>query len=114
MPCNTKLKAKQTVAQRAKEVRKAGEAIDKLIASGQAGIKVDRRTGGVAFTGIPDGVRDGMTDVCIIKKIWTSGSHQAKQALAKAERLAGRSVSKQAIEQGLHSHDGGNTWGVDS
>ena len=55
-----------------------------------------------------------MTDVCIIKKIWTSGSHQAKQALAKAERAAGRSVNKQAIEQGLHSHDGGNTWGVDS
>lgn len=113
MPCNTKLKAKQTVAQRAREVRKAGEAIDKLIAAGKAGIKVDRRTGGVTFTGIPEDVRDGMTDVCIIKKIWTSGSHQAKQALAKAERAAGRSVNKQAIEQGLHSHDGGKTWGTD-
>lgn len=113
MPCNTKLKAKQTVAQRAAEVRKAGAAIDKLLATGKAGIKVDRRTGGVTFTGIPEDVRDGMTDVCIIKKIWASGSHGAKQALAKAERAAGRTVDRQAIEQGLHSHDGGKTWGID-
>jgi hypothetical protein len=113
MPCYTKLKAKQTVAQRAAEVRKAGEKIDKMIASGKVGIKVDRRTGGVVFTGIPDDTRDGMTDVCIIKKIWASGSHAAKQALAKAERAAGRSVDKRAIEQGLHSHDGGKTWGTD-
>ena len=33
MPCNTRLKPKQTLAERAKETRKAGEAIDKLLAT---------------------------------------------------------------------------------
>ncbi len=34
-------------------------------------------------------------------------------ALAKAEAQAGRTVDKQAVASGLHSHDGGKTWGKD-
>jgi hypothetical protein len=39
-----------------------------------------------------------------------SGSQLAIQAIAKAERLAGRSVDRQLVAQGYHSHDGGNSW----
>lgn len=111
MPCNTRLKPKQTLADRAKEVRKAGEAIDKLLATKKATVKVDRRTGAVVFVGIPDDVRDGLTDGCVLRRIMQSGSAGAKQAIAQAERLAGRAVDKKVVAQGLHSHDGGATWG---
>jgi len=111
MPCNTRLKPQQTMAERALEVRKAGERIDKLLALGSAKVKVDKRTGGVVFVGIPDDVRDGLTDACVYRRIMSSGSHKAKQAIMQAERLAGRAVDKKAVATGLHSHDGGATWG---
>lgn len=39
-----------------------------------------------------------------------TGSPMALQAIARAEALAGRSVDKQVIGQGVHSHDSGKTW----
>jgi hypothetical protein len=39
-----------------------------------------------------------------------TGSAMAKTAIARAEALAGRSVNRQAVAQGHHSHDGGATW----
>ena len=39
-----------------------------------------------------------------------SGSPLAKMKIAQAELLAGRTVDKQVIGQGAHSHDGGKTW----
>jgi hypothetical protein len=39
-----------------------------------------------------------------------SGSALAKAKVAQAEQIAGRGISRQAIGQGLHSHDGGATW----
>jgi hypothetical protein len=110
MPCDRKLKQGQTLAERAREVRKAGEAIDRLLAQGRVKVRIDRIKGGIMFEGIPDGVRDGLTDNCIYRRITTSGSAQARLALARAEQLAGRSVDRKAVAQGLHSHDG-VTWG---
>ena len=109
MPCNTKLKKGQTVAQRAAELRKRGEQVDKMLAAGRVGVKVGPQ-GAVTFTGIPEDVRDGMTDACVYRAIMARGSHQAKMAIAKAERLAGRVVDKKVVASGLHSHDGGNSW----
>lgn len=109
MPCNTKLKKGQTIAQRAAELRKRGEQIDKMLAAGRVGVKIGPQ-GGIAFTGIPEDVRDGMTDNCVYRAIMARGSHQAKLAIAKAERLAGRAVDKKVVAQGLHSHDGGHSW----
>lgn len=110
MPCNTRLKPKQTMAERAKEVRKAGEKIDQLLALGKARVVVDKRTGAVAFVGISDDVRDGLTDACVYRRIMSSGSSKAKLAIAQAERLAGRAVDKKTVANGTHSHDGGQTW----
>ena len=109
MPCNTKLKKGQTVAQRAAELRKRGEQVDRLLAAGRVGVTVGKQ-GGVTFTGIPEDVRDGMTDACVYRAIMARGSHQAKMAIAKAERLAGRVVDKEVVASGLHSHDNGATW----
>lgn len=109
MPCNTRLKPRQTVSQRAAEIRKAGERIDALLAAGRVKATVGKQ-GGIAFTGIPDDVRDGMTDACVYRAIMARGSHAAKLAIAKAEKLAGRAVDKKVVASGLHSHDNGETW----
>lgn len=114
MPCDSIRKTpQQTLAERAREIRAAGAKIDKMLAANQAKVRVDKKTGGVVFSGIPDGIRDGMTDACIVRAIMARGSHAARQAIVKAERLAGRQVDKKAILAGLHSHDSGKTWGYD-
>lgn len=114
MPCDTIRKSpQQTLAERAREVRAAGAKIDAMLAKGQVKATVDKKTGGIVFSGIDDKVRDGMTDACVYRAIMARGSHASRQAIVKAERLAGRGVNKKAVLAGLHSHDGGQTWGRD-
>jgi hypothetical protein len=110
MPCDTRLRRGQTIQQRAAEVKKIASDVNSLIASGRVKPVVDKRTGAVAFQGLDDDIRDGATDACIYRRIMVSGSSLTKAALARAEQLAGRSVDKQALAQGHHSHDGGQTW----
>lgn len=69
------------------------------------------RTGGVAFVGQWD--RRGISDACAYRALTQKGSSELRMALAKAEAVAGRQVDKQAVAAGLHSHDGGKTWGKD-
>lgn len=110
MPCDTRLKPRQTISQRAAEIKKITEQVARLLAESKVKAKVDRATGAVAFEGLTDDVRDGATDACIYRRIMVSGGALAKAKLAQAEALAGRSVNKQALAQGVHSHDGGKSW----
>lgn len=109
MVCDTRLKPAQTIAERAAEIRKATQAIDGLLGRGKANVVIGK-DGAVAFTGIPDNVRDGLTDACVYRAIMARGSHAAKQAIVKAEQMSGRSVNKKVVAAGRHSHDGGQTW----
>lgn len=109
MPCDTRLKPRQTISQRKDEVRLATERFITGIRTGAVKIKVDAK-GGVAFTGISDEDRDGVTDACAYRRIMVSGSALATAAIARAEQLAGRPVNKALVAQGYHSHDGGTTW----
>lgn len=84
--------------------------VNSLLSVGKVKAVVDKRTGAIAFAGIPDEQRDGLTDACIYRQIMANGSSLARQAIAKAEALAGRGVDKQALAQGHHSHDGGKSW----
>ena len=108
MPCDTKLKANQTIQQRATEVRAAVDALSRGLAAGRIKAVVGTN-GGVAFQGF-DAERDGVTDACAYRRLLVQGSALAKAKLVQAEQMAGRSVNRQAIGQGLHSHDGGQTW----
>ena len=110
MACETVLKPRQTAVQRKDEVEKRLTVIDKLIAAGRVGVKVGPQ-GAVTLTGLADADRDGLTDVCVYRALMKSGSAKAKMAILKAEQLAGRSVSRSALAAGIHSHDGGATWG---
>ena len=109
MPCDSRRKQNQTAAQRKTEVRAAVRRIDKLIAAKQIGVKVGPQ-GAVTFTGLPDTVRDGLTDVCIYRMLTRTGSAAARMAIARAEQLAGRAVDRKVIAAGVHSHDGGQSW----
>jgi len=109
MPCDTRLKRNQTISQRKAEVAKAVAAIQAALAAGRVKAKVGQQ-GAIAFEGVSEQERDGVTDACIYRRIMATGSALAKMQIAKAEQLAGRSVSKQAVNSGHHSHDGGHTW----
>lgn len=109
MPCDTKLKPKQTIQERADEVRRALGKIQARLMDGRVKVKVGPQ-GAVAFEGIADEERDGITDACIYRRIMATGSPLAKAAIAKAEQLSGRSINRQVVGQGVHSHDGGLTW----
>ena len=109
MPCDTKLKAGQTIKQRADEVRTMVERLARNLAMGRVTAKVGP-TGGVAFLGLTNEERNGVTDACAYRRIMATGSVLAKQAIARAEMLAGKAVDRQAVAHGHHSHDGGVTW----
>jgi hypothetical protein len=105
MACDT-LKPKQTKQERAAEIRRAIAELASGLATGRIKATVGQQ-GAIAFAGWQEGARDGVTDACAYRYIMATGSALAKQAIAKAEQLAGRSVSRQAA---VHSHDGGTTW----
>lgn len=110
MPCDTRLKQNQTISQRAAEVRQIVFDVNSLIAANKVKAVVDKKTGAVAFEGLDDNLRDGATDACIYRRLMVTGSALTKAKLAQAEAIAGRSVNKQALANGHHSHDGGKTW----
>lgn len=109
MPCDTRLKPRQTIQQRAVEVRTATERLAAALAAGRVKVIIGP-TGAPVFTGWDESSRDGITDACAYRRIMATGSAMAKLAIARAEQLAGRSVNKQAVAAGHHSHDGGLTW----
>jgi hypothetical protein len=109
MPCDTRLKAKQTLQQRAEEVRRVITRLSELLASGRVKAKVGPQ-GAIAFEGLTDAERDGVSDACAYRRLMISGSALAKAAIARAEQIAGRPVDRRVVARGAHSHDGGRTW----
>lgn len=109
MVCDTKLKPKQTIQERAKEIREATERLASALATGRVKVTVGQQ-GAIAFSNWNADERDGVTDACAYRRIMATGSALAKMTIAKAEQIAGRSVNRQVVGQGAHSHDGGQTW----
>lgn len=106
MPCDTRLKTGQTIQQRAAEIRTATDKIAQLVANGFAKVKISPQ-GAIAFDGIPDADRDGVTDACAYRRLLATGSALALAKIAQAEMLAGRAVDKRVIGQGVHAHSDG-------
>lgn len=111
MACETRLRPRQTLVERKAEVKKVIYDINALIATGKVRPVVDKRTGAIAFQGFDDNLRDGVTDACVYRQLMVSGSFLTKQKIMAAEQLAGRTVNKEALAAGVHSHDGGQTFG---
>jgi hypothetical protein len=109
MVCDIRLKAKQTIQQRAEEVRRAVARLSDALASGRVKVKIGPQ-GAIVFEGWTAAERDGVTDSCAYRRLMVTGSALAKAAITRAEQIAGRPVSRQALGQGVHSHDNGRTW----
>lgn len=109
MPCDTRAKRGQTLEQRKAEVRDITNKVMSGILQSRVKIKVSPN-GAVAFDGISEGERDGVTDACIYRRIMVSGPATVKAAIERAAQLQGRTINKAVINGGEHSHDGGKTW----
>lgn len=109
MPCDTRLKFRQTISARVTEVKKVVDKAALGLASGRVKPVISPK-GGVTFKGLTDDERDGVTDACIYRRLMVSGSSLALAKIAQAEQLAGRTINRATLAQGHHSHDGGKTW----
>ena len=107
MPCDRKLKPKQTISERAKEVREAVARLSQALIAGRVKVTLGPQNA-IAFQGWDETSRDGVGDVCAYRILMSTGTAMARLALEEA--LGGRTVNKVAIGQGTHSHDGGRTW----
>lgn len=110
MPCDTTLRENETREQRSARADEATKRLEKLLGTGRAGIKIGP-TGAIAFTGWEGEERDGVADVCAYRRLSAAKSWPLRQAIAHAEAAQGRKVNESAIKAGMHSHDGGQTWG---
>lgn len=106
MPCDTRLKVGQTITERKVEVREAIDALSRSLVAGRARAIINKANGAIAFEGWAEGRDARVTDACAFRLIMVTGSALAKQAIARAEALAGRTVSRQALAQGIHAHAG--------
>ena len=111
MACETRLQNRnQTLTERKTQVKQIIALTDQLIRKNRVKVVVDKATGAVAFDGLNEVERGGVSDACTYRVLMATGSSLAKMAIARAEQLAGRSVNRQALAQGVHSHDGGRTF----
>lgn len=111
MACDTRRVANQTPVQRKKQIADVLDRLNKALTVGEVGIVIDRMTGAVAFKGAAFLQDNSISDTCAYRKLLASGSSAFRMALVKAEALAGRKPNENAIAAGVHSHDGGKTWG---
>jgi len=95
--------------------RQQREALDKLrrqLADGSATVIISAN-GAIAFKGWSDQGKGFLYDVCAYRKLLASNSPELRRAVARAEAVSGRKVNQATIAAGVHSHDGGTTWGKD-
>jgi hypothetical protein len=108
MVCDTRLRRGQTITERKAEVRRAVEKLEKDLIAQRAKAKVGPQ-GAIAFENA-ELQRDGITDNCAYRMLMSSGSALARQAIERAELLAGRKVDRTVVNQGWHTHDNGASW----
>lgn len=112
MPCDTFIRLGETPAIQKKRVQSALERLEAALSSGAVKVKVGAN-GALTFTGWSGKDRDGISDLCAYRKLSTKGSPSLRSAIARAEVTAGRKIDERVIASGVHSHDGGKTWGKD-
>lgn len=105
MPCDTKMKPNQTITQRKEEIAQAVARVVAGLVNGSMKVKLSPQ-GAIAFEGLSDQDRNGVTDACAYRRVMATGSALAKAKLQAAQTLLGRPV----LTHSDHSHDGGKTW----
>lgn len=110
MACWT-IRVTESAEQREARLKKYQEDLTRLevaLLSGSVTVAIGDE-GSIAFQGW-EGSRD-LSDTCAFHHLEMRNSFALHQAIEMAESLSGKKISKEAIASGLHSHDGGKTWG---
>jgi hypothetical protein len=111
MPCDTwRAAPEQTLTQRKTQVTEIIQRITVLLAKRTIKVAVDKKTGAITFDGIPSTLRQGVSDACVYRRLIVGKNPVAAAEIKRAEAAAGRPVSSAAVAQGIHSHDGGQSW----
>lgn len=103
MPCDTIREPVKLI-----QMASALDRLQKALGAGAVSVVIGVR-GSIAFKGWDE--RGGLTDLCAYRKLAARSSPELRKALARAEAVYGRKVNEQAMAAGVHSHDGGKTWG---
>lgn len=104
MPCDTwRAAPTQTLTERKKQIVETVEDLARKLARGQAKAIVGPQ-GAVTFDGWTP--KNGVTDACAYRRIMATGGALARQAIAKAEQAAGRTIDKKVVASGVHAHGG--------
>ena len=106
MPCTTN--PNLTTTQKADQ-QSALARLGAALAAGTVQVVIGT-AGGIAFKGWTD--NRGVSDLCAYRALTAANSAPLRKALARAEAMSGRKVNQQARSAGMHSHDGGKTWGT--
>lgn len=117
MPCDSRpIRRAQTLQERVEEVRRLVLGLDRALLRRQVKAVVGPQ-GSITFAGQVEGKawdaiksENGLSDACAYRLLMVVGSSIAKAEIARAEALAGRPVNRQAVNAGVHSHDGGASW----
>lgn len=99
----------QTWEERQREIDEALKGLELQISQKLVSIVVNA-DGAICFRGWETN-RRGVTDACAFRRLQQRSSWSFRQELARAEQQAGRQANLQTINGGVHSHDGGRTWG---
>lgn len=94
---------------RKQQIASAIERLNRAIETGTVTVVIGAQ-GGIAFKGWQDNA--GVSDLCAYRKLAAENSPALRKALARAEVVAGRRLDQRAVAAGVHSHDGGRTWGA--
>lgn len=69
--------------------------------------------GSIAFRGVAWNATEApVSDLCAYRALTAANSPELRRAVMRAEALSGRKLNPHAIGAGVHSHDGGRTWGA--
>lgn len=109
MPCDS-VPQGLTAEQRYEQIQEALNGLEQQLVSGQVTMRI-APNGAVVFENWQEG-RNGVNDACAYNALSAKGSAALVTAQMMAESLSGYQVNRQAVGGGLHSHDGGHTWGT--
>ena len=107
MPCFTN--PNLTAPQKQKQ-RDALAKLQKAIGAGSVSIVVAKGTGAFALKGWLDADREGVSDLCAYRALMNTP--ELRRAVMRAQALANTPLDQRAMAAGVHSHDGGKTWGT--
>lgn len=108
MACFTYLRPLQTAAERKAEIAATLRKLEVALMKGGASVVIGP-DGAITFAGWSE--RSDVTDVCAYRSLTAAKSKPLADAIAKAELKYGKKVNAKTIGAGVHSHDGGRTWG---